>query len=249
MIGLDLLEKTVEKGVELIFTHRENLRAVLSLSTLHRSSRLRISFSALWRLTTPEGYVLIRNIRRSQQYGPIGGVIRYFPAARKIALEEMGFQDELPTGDGPCDLRGYIVGKQFHAFMRWFYSGKHVETLTLSREIEEELNEAGLNNLAAKTPRLEFDLVRVVHEGPIKVRGTDYLQYRLFHIYEIEPGDALAFEFSNRVAESARINSNLTIATRAEIERGITKDRALIADSSGYLFGAKRVGSEPPPIQ
>jgi hypothetical protein len=249
MIGLDLLEKTVEKGVELVFTHRENLRAVLSLSTVHRNSRLRISFAALWRLTTPKGYVLIRNVRRAQQYGPIGGVIRYFPAARKLALEELGFQDELSTVGGACDLRGYIIGKKFHGFMRWFYSKKHVEKLTLAREIDEELSEAGLDDLAAKVPRLEFDLVRVVHEGPVKVRGTDYLQYRLFHVYEIEQGEPLAVQFADRVVRATSRNSNLIVATRSEIERGITKDRALIADSSGYLFGARRVGNEPPPIQ
>lgn len=249
MIGLDLIEKTVEKGVELVFTHRENLSVVLSLSTLHRNSRLRVSFSAIWRLATPTGYVLIRNFRRAQQYGPIGGVIRYFPAARKLALEELGFQDELPVIAGPCDLRGFLAGKKFHGFMRWFYSDKHVEKLTLAREIEEELIEAGLANLAADVPRIEFDLVRVVHEGPIKVRGTDYLQYRLFHVYEIEHGDALSVEFADRVVAAALTNANLTVATRAEIQRGITKTKTLVADSSGYLFGKKRVGSEPPPIQ
>jgi hypothetical protein len=247
MVGEVFLERLFERGVEVVLTNRNTLKAFASFATINRGTVVRVSFSELLLITSGQKYLLVLNKKRQERYGPLGGVVHYFQPARELVLDGLSFKDQLPQVDGRSDLRGTVKGRQFFRLLRWFYSGKHIEKWALAREIREELEEIGQHELAAEMPHLELDLVRVVHEGPTKIPGQDILQYRLFHIFQLESGDAATMKFGKSLLRVAARTPALLLAAKDEILKGRGKAGELIGDHAGYLFGKKRGGSGEPP--
>jgi hypothetical protein len=242
-LGFKIGEKAVEEAV----LNRQPLIRLLKCSSIYRSRRLRISFSELLSVKNGAKFLLIRNAKRPQQFGPIGGTVRYFPDAAGKLHGELSFSDEAVSGTDAGDLRGYIEGRHFGALLKWFNTGEGREIRALTREIQEELREVGLEKLLPSTIPFEFRLIRRVHEGPTKVRGRDYWQYRLFSVFRFYDHDEAAVRFMNELLSSASECKHLLLASIDEIKVGRSKTGELIGDHSGYLFSKNRVGVEPPP--
>ena len=241
------------KGVQTVFTHRQQLGAWLSLSTVHRNHDLRVSFSELLAVPVKGRYLLIRNVRRPEQFGPIGGVVRYFPTALHTILGEIKWQDEMNgSADEPKDLRGYIRGAEFGKLLKWYNAGKQREknTLALAREIEEELEEIGLEGLLSDQPRIQFEHVRDVHVGPTEVPGKNYLQYRYFGVYQLEVDNERCNQLIADLVKASETNQNLCLATKGEIlaQRAKSRPEQCIGGHCGYLFDSKTTGPEPAPF-
>jgi hypothetical protein len=243
-----LFEVLIKNGLEIGLTHRASFKAFLALSTVYRKSKVRVSFASMLRLQRNEKYLLVESRRRHGIYGPLGGVVRYFASARPLVLDKIGFENQLPAVDGSCDLRGYIRGSHFHNLMMWYVSGRHIERLTLARELEEELKEIQIKLPKSNLPRLEFDLVRVVHEGPHRVPGEEYLQYRCFSVCDLQVDDPTSRDFENYLVRIADQSKELLWASRSEIRKGRARSGAYIGDHSGYLFGQTREGISSPPF-
>lgn len=253
--------KALDKGLEEVVRNRQSLLRSLSNQTLERGRRTRVSAAELLLLRNENGqYLLIKNQRRPQ-FGPIGGVIRFHPSGREELKRIAKFESQHSEGEESYDIRGYLLAQYFPIFMRWFYAERGREKLALIREIREELLEVGQAEIAAKVPPLEFELTRIIHEGPTTIAGHDYQQYRLMLIREIVLDHPLSAEFRKQLLATATAAIEESIkkkisphewpfifVTAEEIHKGRSeKFGQIIADHSGYLVGKKRIGREPPP--
>lgn len=239
-----------------VVTHRNALIVATTNSVLFRNRKIRISIAELLRIQHGDDYILMGNRKRRELYSPIGGVVRCFPSGLKLLRENIGFVSEKVRGGSvnrtpgeELDLRGYVKGGDFAAFLRWFYTGKGRERAALTRELVEEFNEIRLPKIAGLVNNVEFDLVRIVHEGPSKVAGTDYWQYRLLLINELVREHEASRIVSDAIIASVAKSPKLISASVGEIRRGRAAEGELIADSAGYLFGKERIRpAEPAPI-
>jgi hypothetical protein len=208
---------------------------------------MRLSFSEILRCAEGDKFLVIRNVRRPERFGPIGGVIRANKKGRTILESEHGFEFELKDGADKYDLRGFISGKSFVGVLRWFYKKDGREQHALTREIVEELEEISVTNLARDVKRLEFHLCRIVHEGPTMVRGTNYRQHRLFHVYEIDENDEASVKFRKNLLKAAGKHPAFLWVTADEILKGRSRDGFLLGDHCGYLLTNRPGGGGPPP--
>jgi hypothetical protein len=248
--------KSIDKGLEQVVQNRTSLLRYLSTQTLERSTRTRVSAAELLSLKNGSGkYLLIKNFRRGH-FGPIGGVIRCHPSGQNDLNKLARFEWE---DEKSLDIRGFTTGRYFPAFLKWFYAERGREKLALARELREELLEVKCVDLSREVGSPEFELLRVVHEGPCKVPGELYQQYRVVLIKEFAD-DQPTIELKEKILSTAEklIESCLSkgtapeqwpfiFVTEEEIRKGVTKKIGQrIGDHSGYLFGKDRIGAEPP---
>lgn len=238
---------TLETGFEIVVKNRRNMALAVKTSLFGRKHRIRVSFAELLSLEEGDSYLLIRNIRRPERFGPIGGVVRVSPRAMQTLVETIEYEPEFKAGPEMLDLRGYIRGSKFISLLKWYYTGFARETNALAREIQEELGEIGLKSLGRSSSLLEFRLRRVVHEGPYSMKGVNFKQYRLFHVYELDPEHKQSLSLRKRLIKHAATNPNLLLANPEEILRGRSLRGELIGDHSGYLVGDSKGGGGPPP--
>lgn len=218
----------------------------LMCRTIYRNKLLRVSMAAIVRLSDGSGYLLIKNQRRPEFFGPIGGVIKFYTLAR---LEDrFEFQSQSKRSDLKNDLRGFLPGRNFYKFMQWFRSKQDREVESVTRELIEELQEIGLDNVAANIQALPLSFVRYVHEGVRPVTNTNYYQFRYLEIYELDPTDENGRMLTQQLFAAAQENSDLLVVTQQEIDRGRAKTGEPIGIHSNYLIREKRVGSEPAPF-
>ena len=243
LLGVEALHQSVE----VVLKNRRAFAACVKAGLLMRQSKLRVSFSELLRCNDGDEFLVIRSVKRPERFGPIGGVIRANKKGR-IALETThGFEFECKDGSEKYDLRGYINGKDFLGVLRWFYSQDGREQHALTREIVEEVEETGIKDLANNLAPIDLRLTRIVYEGPVAVKGTNYRQYRLFHIYDIEDDDASSAKFKKNLLKATSKHPSFLRVTPEEILKGRSREGLLLGDHCGYLLSDRPGGGGPPP--
>ncbi|MFJ1762954.1 hypothetical protein ACIOD2_21765 [Amycolatopsis sp. NPDC088138] len=222
--------------------------------TTKRRHPVRVSYSALLRVTDDDRYVLFDSPKRPGAYGPPGGVFKIHPPALRL-LESWGFQPDRTT-DGAermrGDLRGILPVGALRSFQAWFATGTYRETAAecLLRELREELVEVGLDAAGPLTGSLVFTSVRTVLEGPTAVPGKDYLQVRRFDVHELALLDPAAVRLRRELVEAGRDDScaGVICANYGDLAHG-RLGRALIAPQSAFLAGPARLGPDLPPVR
>jgi len=194
--------------------------AILSCWLLQRRSRIRVSISAILKLNSGDRYLLARTTWRPEAFGPLGGVFHFHEAAERD-LNALDFSP-VSTPANKRDLRGFIVGARLPGLIRWFKSGRDRETAEkcLLRELREELHEAGAPELIGRLDALRFRPVRNIYELPRQVPGQDYLQFRIFEIFELDSTFTQASTFVVDALAAAHSNKDLLVATSGEIKKG-----------------------------
>ncbi|QDU89370.1 hypothetical protein Pla175_27590 [Pirellulimonas nuda] len=239
----------VDSGIDEIVTNRRWLSHAIGARTLWANRSIRVSIAEILRLKSGQKYVLVQNARQSERVTPIGGVIRCFPSGLAHLQDKLQYVPEVSGGDRQFDLRGFVIGKRFPAFLSWLYSEQGRERQALSREIVEELKEVGDHGIADAVTRPEYRLVRMVHEGPVPVKGVEYWQYRLFYVYELEKEHAESKGLADAIVAAANKSKGLVLVSNGEIQKGRAKNGKLVGDSSGYLFGSTAAGAKPTPYR
>ncbi|MFA6272682.1 MAG: hypothetical protein WC693_06365 [Patescibacteria group bacterium] len=203
--------------------------------------------AAILKICSDNRYILIRNHHRPEVFGPIGGVYEYYPSASN-QLDQCGFIPQVRDQDMQNDLRGFLKGKYLPSFMRWFLSGKNREVEPLTRELKEELEEIGLTEEANAIRAFQYEFIKTIYEGPDKVPGADYLQFRCFWIFQLCPRDPEGLKLSERLFREVEHNHDLIAVTAAEIAARRATSGQVIGSHTGYLIGDKRTGPEEPPF-
>lgn len=213
--------------------------------TFLRSSSVRVSFSELLQLRTQDGYVLVRNTKRPQQFGPLGGVVRIFPASseKDDLFVKLRFKAESSDPVESLDLRGFVTGKHLPGLVAWYEEEIDREQDCLHRELKEELHELGVQ---IDVPRLPFQPVRTIDEGPYWTDRGEYYQYRRFNVLRPDTRPSEARTFWKDLEKAIHGNANIISASSEEIVRGRTKSGDLIGNHSCYLLSGRRIGAEAP---
>ncbi|RSM57354.1 hypothetical protein DMH03_29490 [Amycolatopsis sp. WAC 01376] len=233
---------------ELIVT----FRAVFGARKRHHP--IRVSFSALLRVTDDDRYVLFDSPARPSSYGPPGGVFKVHPPAGRI-LESWGFQPDR-TAEGADrmkgDLRGLLPADSLRFFQEWFDTGAYRETAAecLCRELREEMSEVGIGAPGWSLGSLTFDPIRTVREGPGAVPGKPYLQLRNFEVYELSTRSPEAVRLRRELVEAGHDDScpGVICASFDDITHG-RLGRALIAPQSAFLAGSTRLAADLPSLR
>jgi hypothetical protein len=212
---------------------------------VHPAADMRVVFSALLRIVEGDKYLLIRNLHRPESFSPIGGVYKYFNDA-KTFLDRIEFRPHHVDDDMERDLRGFVPRRHIGRFVKWFHQheGRESPTECVCRELREEMKEIRMKGRCPT--RVEIRHVRSVYEGPERVPGQSYLQFRQFDIFEIADGDARTKQFLKRLIKSAQKNPDLLFASNSEIISGRAENNALIGHPAGYLIGKRRVRPDAP---
>ena len=247
-------EYIAEHGLVTVGIHiLERIRRVrfLQCRLVQPNIDIRVSFSALLRISQGGRYLLVQNLHRPELYGPFGGVFKYYDAARKdLDAIEFKPQDFGPANDMANDLRGFIPRKYLGKLCKWYFGATERETAAecVSRELGEELTEIGLPNRLRVPPTISLRRVRLVEEGPERVPGQKYTQFRVFEVYEPADAKAAANRFFSRLYEAAQDNEHLVTVSAEEIEAGRASGNQLIGHHTAYLIGSKRIRGEDPPF-
>jgi hypothetical protein len=228
---------------EEVITHRQMLSRALSAGLIFRNRKIRVSMAEILRLPTDGGYVLIQSSKHVGRFTPIGGVVRCWPSGLNFLREQLEFEPQYASGEEKYDLRGFLRGKNFPQFLKWYYTEVGREKQALSREIFEELRDIGLRSLSHLVKNLEFRLVRIIHEGPVEESGKDYWQYRLFLVKELESEHGPSKQLADMIVKSVCATRKMIVVTPEQIRSGQTGDHYVIGDSAGYLFGSRRAGA------
>jgi hypothetical protein len=220
----------------------------LKCRIIARNSDIRVSFASLLVIQDGGRFVLIRNLRRPEAFAPLGGVLKYHDEA-KPDLDSFEFRPE-DYGPGEImksDLRGYLPRRFFPQMAKWFEAreGRESPQEGLARELKEELSEIGVN---IEIPnRLPLRLIRRIHEGPEKVHGQTYFQFRQLDVYAISPS-AGAEHLSAHLVRAARTHKDLLLANAEQIVSGRAEDGRLISHTSIYLLQRRRLRPDLPPF-
>jgi SMODS-associated NUDIX domain len=235
----------LHRCTEHVIMDRNTLIRALSHSAIFRTRRIRVSMSQILSIKIGEQYVLIDNLEKPERVTPIGGVVRYFPTAAPILEMEIGFDPERKMGTKRYDLRGFLQGKEFANFLKWYAAGIGREQLGLAREIEEEFNEIGIPQISRYLRRPEFVRRRAVYEGPNEVPKLKHWQFRLFEVCELQEESDTSEALATFIRSKVGHNRHLVLANAEEIAHGKTSDGRLIGSSAGYLFSGKAEGIPP----
>ena len=228
--------------------HHDHLKPSLKAACRYPFKRLRVSCAALLSVCKNDRYLLVRSRHRPETFGPIGGVFKYFPTAER-ALTDLQFEAQTtPAGQSPAldgDLRGYIPAMSLPPFLEWLKRRiDREQSDCIRRELREETSEAGHPEAFDLFSNAAFNLLRTIHEGPDKVPGMKFVQFRYLEIYcPLNADDGIDYLYE---AESG--NPNIITATKREIQAGRTERGAVIGSHSAYLFGKRRFGAEPVPM-
>jgi CBASS immunity effector Cap15-like protein len=147
------------------------------------------------------------------------------------------------------DLRGFLPRKCLGRLLKWF--DKHIDRESagecLARELREELREINLPN-ASPPSNLQVKLVRRVEEGPEKVPGRAYTQFRIFEVYDVSGYNAEYVTLMNYLKQLSKTSRDLILADSSDIVHGRCEDGRVIGNHVLYLLGKKRTRPEPPPF-
>ncbi len=231
----------------------ERVRRARFLTTRiwHPRVEMRVSFSAL--LCACEGgrYLLVRNRYRPELFGPFGGVYKYRRQAKRY-LDEVLWrsQDYDPGHDMRNDLRGFLPRRNLTKLVKWFERGddREKESECLRRELLEEITEVGLRKELSIPTALRVRLVRKVTEGPEKVPGYHYTQFRIYEIWEPDEDDSKVRDLLASLFRTAAHHKDLLVANSDEIVKGRARDGRHIGNHCTYLIGGKRLRPEAPPF-
>jgi hypothetical protein len=238
-------------GITLLIHLLDKVRRVrfLRYKMIERTSEIRVSFSALLCIHQGGKYLLVQNLHRAEAYGPFGGVYKYCNDGSEY-LDKIGFrrEDLGPGIDMRDDLRGYISGANLSELVKWFSQnqGREVASECLRRELKEELKEINISSIISTPNIVHVKLIRKVEEGPERILGLPYKQYRVFEIWE--PTDTNFDNICKKLFNSGKNNKKLLIANTHEILRGRASDGRVIGHHTAYLIGRKRTLPEERPL-
>ena len=226
-------------GVVWLLVHRRGILRT-ARSVWFRGRRTRVSMSAILQIRRDGKYLLVRQLHRKDEFGPIGGV--YKALGDGVPLK-FGFIPDESThqaraADLVHDLRGTIPAFRLPQFIRWFASRQGRESDALVREVQEELVETGI--VALLSPPLlplQAEFLWASEEGPTKVQGADHLVYRRHEVFALR-GDAA------ELFECAEKDHRLLAATDQEIRTGRTDDGCTIGRQATYLLSRKGEAGE-----
>ena len=245
MFGEALLLHIVESSLFHFFRHGYLHIRLIKCRLFHPNQDIRIAFSAMLLIRQGGKYLLVRNLHRPESFGPLGGVYKYTDST---FLDELEFKPQVFDSDMANDLRGFLPRKRLAKLVVWFKQAKDRESASdcLKRELAEEVREAGLKKI--KDPdNVPVRLVRSVHEGPEKIPGQAYTQYRIFEIYELDSPKGRLKDLQERlVDEATQGHKNLVLAHAEEIISGRDASGHLIGHHAGYFLGEKRIRPESP---
>lgn len=212
---------------------------------------MRVSFSVLLKIEYQGKYLLIRNRLRPQNFGPIGGALKYSISAKpfldSIDFEPDDIHSKIENKKLKRDLRGFIEAKNLFKIMDWYEKGMNRENNCLHRELKEELQEINMEQLLANLNTPEFLLIRKIYEKPHKVPGKSFLQFRILRIEEFSQ-DYL--NDSKILEEFARVeleSSDLIWVTSDEIRVGIDSQGNQLGAHCNYLLTGKKILHEDRP--
>jgi hypothetical protein len=156
----------------------------------------------------------------------------------------------MTTATGEQDLRGFLGGSSVSRFMRWFRTGtgRESDRECLLRELREELVEIGLDDLVPLVDGVEFVFVRDAIEFPVKVANAQYLQMRVFRIYELDTSSRSGAALREKLVQSAENRDRLVLATANQIRSGRAHGR-LLGHQAGYLFTNRRLRPNEPEFE
>lgn len=234
--------------IKMLYDYRDYFLPNLLCATIYRNKLIRISLATVLDLRDDDDhYLLIRMQRRPEWFGPLGGVIKYYPSAQ--LEEKFEFQRYSKRGNLSDDLRGFLPGRHFVKFMQWFRSQRDREVESVTRELIEELKEIGLTNLAETIQALPLSLVRRTQEGIQRVPSKeDFYQFRYIEVYKLDATNEHGRKLTEKLFAAAEHNPLLITVTADEIKRQRANSGEPIGVHSGYLLGHKRTGPEPPPF-
>ena len=232
----------------MLYNQREYFLPNLLCTTFYRNKLVRISLATILHLRNDNNqFLLIRMRRRPEWFGPLGGVIKYYPSAQ--LEDKFEFQSYPKQTDLSDDLRGFVPGRHFVKFMKWFRSYRDREVESVTRELIEELTEIGLADLAETVQVLPLSLVRRVQGGIQRVPSKeDFYQFRYIEVYKLNPEDRNGRSLTEKLFAAAEQNAELITVTADEIKQRRAKTGEPIGVHSGYLIGRTRTGPEPPPF-
>jgi hypothetical protein len=214
----------------------------LRLVLLHRRARVRVSVSSLLAVRDTHGRWLMNLTTRrgdGQDYwGPIGGVVKYYPSAhgQLLSLGADLHLSEAPDSDMEQDLRVVLPVRRLRKFLEWHGSGRSREPaeLSLVREISEELGQQGVAD--SSWLRWGCPAVSVWRAGrPMIFKDpdvTDLWHYRLFSVFTREEPDC-----SRLIQAVARLEHNRTLGLLPSqaINQG-NFDGVLVGNHAEYLL-------------
>lgn len=215
-----------------------------------RNEDMRVAFSALLRLKEGDRFILVRNLHRRETFCPFGGVYKYVDAAQKH-FDKLEFRPQVvgPRRDMEGDLQGFLPRHNAGSLVRWFWSERDRESSQecLYRELKEELREANITNSAKIPEQRHFKLVRRILDGPRRVPGEHYRQFRVFEIFDINNPNREVRALTKTLVKAVRGRStHLILATSEEIKRGRTRKGDVIGHISCYLIGRRRLRPDEP---
>jgi hypothetical protein len=241
-------------GIHLAVAALERLRKarLVACRVWRPNAELRISFSALLRISDGGRFLLIRNLHRPELFGPVGGVYKYYNDAR-VQLDEVSFrpQDVGRGDDMKNDLRGFLPRRHAPKLIKWYEQRTLRESpeTCLLRELREELREVKLVSRVSPPVELPLRPVRTVREGPERVPGQAYTQYRVFDVFEIASNATAAADAFRRLFEIAATgHHHLLIASSDEIVTGRARDGRRIGSHTAYLIRRSRLLPPEPPF-
>ena len=222
------------------------LKSILRVSLWGRSTRMRVSFSAILRISQGDQFLLAAMKAHRWAFGPFGGVYHFYEGASEL-LHECEFTPK-SNASNPRDLRGFLPRRHFARLLRWFFSERDRESAEkcLQRELREELHEVGEDSFVRSVDTLHFRFVRSVIEPPRKVSGQDHLQFRCFHVYEVDTSFENSAAFATALLDRARNHPKMRVATTSEIVTG-RLGNDLIGHHAEYLFNRKASRQVLPP--
>jgi len=231
----------------------ERLRRVRfwRLKAIRPNAEIRVSFSALLRIPDGGRYVLVRNLHRPEIFGPFGGVYKFHDGCRPF-LDSLLFrpQDVGPVHDMRNDLRGFLPRKNLGKILKWFREHSERESASdcLSRELNEEVREIRLNTSLTPPAIIQVRQVRTVEEGPEKVPGHSYMQFRIFEVYDVISNSVECINFLKKLIEMSETSSDLLLADSAAVVAGRCRDGRVVGHHAVYLVKRKRIRPDAAPF-
>lgn len=222
----------------------------LRIRCFFTKKRVRVSCSSIAKIVvsskdSPEcKYVLIKS-DNNEHYHPIGGATKCFGTVSET-LSEFDFDNskekKTPYDHIWFDLRGQIPADELVRFITWYNTNINREAHSIEREYREEIK--SLPEFPKGLDEPSFKYLRRVYEDLAPVPGQNYIQFRIFDVFEMV---FLSDNGRNALEKLATESDKLAIVTRKEIESLRTeKGNVIIGDHASYFFDKKRIGTNPP---
>lgn len=234
-----------------LLEHRGSLWLEFRCRAMLRRARIRVAMSSILSLKSEGRFILVQNRHRPHEYAPFGGVIKHSRSADGF-LREIGFEAHSLDGQASemeRDIRGFIQGSRFPAFMKWFATGVNRESNAIHRELQEEIAEAFVGR-PEESPAVSAQLRPIfLWNAQTEFRrppNQDFYQYRLFQVFELEDGDD-ARRLRSELTAAAHWCDRLLLATPEEVRRGRAGD-AHIAGHTIFLLSKTGESNEPEPL-